>query len=53
MLAADPKLADEFQKKLDTDPAFKASPEERLRFFYERSPYFDPQWRLYPVARER
>jgi murein tripeptide amidase MpaA len=53
MLAADPKLAEEFQKKLDTDPAFKASAEERLRFFYERSPYFDRHWRLYPVARER
>lgn len=53
MLAADPKLAEEFQKKLDTDPAFKASSEQRLQFFYERSPYFDQQWRLYPVARER
>jgi Zinc carboxypeptidase len=53
MLAADPKLAEEFQKKLATDAAFRGSPEARLRFFYERTPYFDPKWRLYPVARER
>ncbi len=53
MLAADPKLAEEFQRKLATDDAFRGSPEARLRFFYERTPYFDPQWRLYPVARER
>lgn len=53
MLAADPKLAAAFQHKLDTDAAFRASPEQRLNFFYERSPYFDDRWRLYPVARER
>lgn len=53
MLAADAKLAEEFQKKLDRDAAFRASPEQRLRFFYERTPYFDRQWKLYPIARER
>ncbi len=53
MLAADSKLAEEFQKKLDADPSFRVSSEARLRFFYERSPYFDRQWRLYPIARER
>ena len=30
-----------------------ADPKARLRFFYERSPYFDERWRLYPVGRER
>ena len=53
MLANDPKLAAEFQRKVDTEPAFRASAEQRLRFFYERSPYFDERWRLYPVGRER
>lgn len=53
MLASDPKLAAEFQKKLDSDAAFRASPEQRLMFFYERSPYFDERWRLYPIGRER
>ena len=28
-----------------------ASPSERLRFFYRRSPYWDPQMNLYPVGR--
>jgi hypothetical protein len=33
MLEKDPALAAEFAKKLDTDPAFAASPEARLDFF--------------------
>ena len=53
MLASDPALRAEFERRLATDEAFKASPEARLRFFYERTPYFDERWRLYPIARER
>ena len=53
MMAANPTLAAEFQRKLESDAAFRSSPEQRLNFFYERSPYFDQRWRLYPVARER
>lgn len=53
MLAADPKLRAEFEKKLETDAAFKASADKRLHFFYERSPYFDERWMLYPVGREK
>ena len=53
MMAADPKLAAEFQHRLDADPAFRADPRQRLNFFYEHSPYFDQRWMLYPVARER
>lgn len=53
MMKDDPQIATEFQHKLETDAAFRASPEQRLMFFYERSPYFDTRWRLYPVARER
>ena len=52
-MMADPKIAAEFQRQLETDPAFRASPERRLHFFYERSPYFDDRWLLYPVGRER
>ena len=52
MLKADPKLAADFQHKLETDSAFRASADQRLHFFYERSPYFDERWLLYPIARE-
>lgn len=53
MMAADPKLAEEFRRRVAQDAAFRQSADQRLRFFYERSPYFDVQWRLYPIARER
>ena len=51
MLAKDPKLAAEFQAKLIADPKFAASPEARLAFFYDRSPWRDPKLGLYPVGR--
>jgi hypothetical protein len=51
MLAADEELRLEFEHALASDPAFAASPSERLRFFYKRSPYWDPQMNLYPVGR--
>jgi hypothetical protein len=51
MLAADPILRNEFQEKLAEDAVFASSPAERLRFFYMRSPYWDPQMNLYPVGR--
>ncbi len=52
MLAEDPKLAAEFREKLETDEAFRASPKERLRWFYARTPFMDERWKIYPVARE-
>jgi murein tripeptide amidase MpaA len=51
MLASNPKLRQEFEKKLASDPSFAANPRARLRFFYERSPYWDHQMGLYPVGR--
>ncbi|HJT16982.1 MAG TPA: M14 family metallopeptidase [Thermoanaerobaculia bacterium] len=53
MLASDPALKAEFEKRLATDEAFRDNPDARLDFFYSRSPYADPEWRLYPIARER
>lgn len=53
MLAADPKLAEEFTKRIADDPAFRKDPDARLRFFYERTPFYDERWMLYPVAREK
>ncbi len=53
MLAADPKLKADFETKLAADPKFAASPAARLRWFYERSPYYDDRYLLYPVGIER
>ncbi len=39
MLAADPKLADEFRAKLAKDEAFRGSAKARLRWFYEKTPF--------------
>jgi hypothetical protein len=52
MMAADPKLAEEFKQKLANDDAFRASPTERLRWFYSKTPFLDERWKLYPVGRE-
>jgi len=51
MIAHDPALQHEFDERLETDTEFAASPSDRLRFFYKRSPYWDPQMNLYPVGR--
>ena len=51
MMANDPTLREEFEERLATDADFAASPSERLRFFYKKSPYWDPQMNLYPVGR--
>ncbi|HEV3469996.1 MAG TPA: M14 family metallopeptidase [Pyrinomonadaceae bacterium] len=51
MLAADENLKREFERRLAADPKFAASPSERLRFFHERSPYWDKRLNLYPVGR--
>src|SRR5205085_8096218 len=52
MLADDPQLAAEFTRKLAEDAGFAASPEKRLEWFYAKTPFYDPRWKLYPVARE-
>lgn len=52
MLAADPALAESFAARLASDPAFAADPDARRRFFYERTPFFDQRYLLYPVVRE-
>jgi hypothetical protein len=51
MMEKDPALKREFAELLAADAEFAASPAERLRFFYRRSPYWDPQMSLYPVGR--
>ncbi|MGB7925374.1 MAG: M14 family metallopeptidase [Pyrinomonadaceae bacterium] len=51
MMAKDEKLKREFEQRLLNDPKFAASANERLQFFYERSPYWDAELNLYPVGR--
>jgi hypothetical protein len=53
MLASDPKLKVEFETKVREDPEFAADPDARKRWFYERSPYYDDRYLLYPVGIER
>jgi len=52
MMAKDPKLKAEFEKKVTSDPAFAGNPYARLEFFYERSPWYAAnRVGLYPVGR--
>jgi hypothetical protein len=51
MLKNNPALKTEFESKLASDEAFKNNPDARLLFFYQRSPYFDKQYRVYPIMR--
>ncbi|RKZ12694.1 carboxypeptidase [bacterium] len=52
MLEEDDELANEFAERLANDEEFAADPRARLDFFYMRSPYYDREFRLYPIARE-
>lgn len=52
MLAADPALKAAFEAKLAAESAFAADPQARLAWFYERTPFYDDRYLLYPVARE-
>ena len=52
MMAKDPKLKEEFEKKIASDPAFAGNASARLEFFYDRSPWFAAnRVGLYPVGR--
>lgn len=52
MMAKDPKLKEEFEKKIASDPAFAGDAHARLEFFYDRSPWFAAnRVGLYPVGR--
>ena len=51
ILEEDPALAAEFEARLESDPDFAADPRARLQWFYRRTPYYDRNHRLYPIAR--
>ncbi|MNP21057.1 hypothetical protein D3C76_1136620 [compost metagenome] len=50
MLAEDPQLKAEFEKKLKDDKDFAASPGARLQWFYQRTPFYDVNAFVYPVG---
>ena len=52
MLASDPDLRAEFEARLAADPDFAADGDARLAWLYERTPFYDQRYRLYPIARE-
>jgi hypothetical protein len=51
MLENDAVLRERFEQRLANDEDFAASQYQRLMWFYEQTPFFDQQYRLYPVAR--
>ena len=51
MLAADPAVRAQFERRLADDPAFASDPQARLDFFYRRHASWDDRMDLYPVYR--
>ena len=51
MLANDPALRADFERRVREDPAFAADPGARLDFFYRRHSAWDERHGLYPVLR--
>lgn len=49
MLKNNKNLKEEFEKKLSTDETFRNSPNQRLNFFYKKSPYWDKNLNVYPI----
>ncbi|WP_020653741.1 M14 family metallopeptidase [Massilia niastensis] len=52
-MAAEPNVAAEFQRRLDSDPAFAKDPHARLEFFAKRHSSYDERLNLYPVVRAK
>jgi hypothetical protein len=51
-MLADPEVKRAYEAALAGDEALRNDPEARLRWFYERSPFADDRFGLYPVGRE-
>ncbi len=52
MMEKDPKLKEEFERKVEGDPEFAANPYARLDFFYQHSPWYAAnKVGQYPVGR--
>ncbi len=51
MLRQDPGLKAALEKRRAEDEEFAKSARAQLNFIYERSPYYEPTYQLYPVGR--
>jgi hypothetical protein len=51
MIATDPKLKQEFDHKVASDPQFAENHSARLNWFYQHSPWWDSRLGLYPVGK--
>ena len=45
-------LAEAFKEKVEGDEAFRNDPRARLYWFYEKTPYYDQAWKVYPIGIE-
>ncbi len=52
MLQGDPKLKRDFEARVAADSKFAGDGYARLQWFYERSPFYDQRYLLYPVGIE-
>ncbi|PIP81070.1 MAG: peptidase M14, partial [Gammaproteobacteria bacterium CG22_combo_CG10-13_8_21_14_all_40_8] len=52
MIQQYPELLQAFNQKKQADKAFAEDEEQQMRFFYERSPFYDQQYLKYPVLFE-
>jgi len=50
-MAADPALAADFKRRVESDPAFANNAHARLEFFARRHASWDERFNLYPVLR--
>jgi hypothetical protein len=50
-MAADPALAEQFRRRVESDPAFAKNAHARLEFFARRHASWDERLNLYPVLR--
>ena len=51
MLAENPALRREFEARVAADTSFGKDPSQRVNFFFNRSPWADPEQNVLPVAR--
>ncbi|MDD5765984.1 MAG: M14 family metallopeptidase [Candidatus Marinimicrobia bacterium] len=51
MLAENPELKRDFERKIENNPKFAADPLQRLFFFFDRSPFHDEQLNVYPISK--